>query len=86
MITVTAAVRGRLGTRENRFLPDRWHQRTIFVGLTFSPARPQRMKAAGGCRFGEDRCFVADRFRELERPQAGRPKDIVLMANFIFEI
>jgi uncharacterized protein (DUF2336 family) len=26
-------------------------------------------------------CFVADRFRELERPQAGRPKDIVLMAT-----
>lgn len=26
-------------------------------------------------------CCVADRFRELERPQAGRPKDIVLMAT-----
>lgn len=29
----------------------------------------------------DDRCFVADRFRELERPQAGRTKDIVLMAT-----
>jgi uncharacterized protein (DUF2336 family) len=29
----------------------------------------------------DDRCCVADRFRELERPQSGRLKDIVLMAT-----
>ena len=38
-------------------------------------------RTGGGCRFRDDRCFVADRFRELERPQSGRPKDIVLMAT-----
>ncbi len=34
-----------------------------------------------GLPIRDDRCFVADRFRELERPQGGRAKDIVLMAT-----